>query len=138
MGVPAEHERIGCSARISDWEMPHPGIFLLNCVGQDAVRLHDSRVASNGLIHSDVEWLVDDNADVGAHDFDLCRNMLERFVERAGPRFGAAPPAFDDPAWVSYRLAEILPVHVRVKQDLLEQRSTALRVSAIAKLLQSG
>ena len=48
------------------------------------------------------------------------------------------PTALDDPSWVSYRLAEILPVDARVKQDLLEQRSTALRVSRIAELLQSA
>ncbi len=68
----------------------------------------------------------------------MCRSALERIVEQAGDRFVSAPNAFDDPAWVSYRLAEIIPVATPVKQNLLEQRSAAERVSRIAELLQSS
>ncbi len=138
VGAPADHEQTGCSARISDWEMPHPGLFHLNCVGQNVFRLVDSHVDDNGLIHGDVEWLTDHDDTIDTSHVDMCRSALERFVERAGERFLAGPPAFDDPRWVSYRLAEILPVDLQIKQDLLEQRSTALRVSTIAELIQSA
>jgi Lon protease-like protein len=138
VGAPADREQTGCSARISDWEMPHPGLYHLNCVGQNVFRLIESRVADNGLIHGNVEWLVDNNDAIDTNHFDVCRNALERFVERAGERCLTGPPAFDDPAWISYRLAEVLPVDLQVKQELLEQRSTALRVSRIAELLQSA
>ena len=138
VGAPAEHEQTGCSARISDWEMPHPGLFHLNCVGQMVFRLVDSHVEDSGLIHGDVEWLSDGDDAIDSNQLDVCRSALERFVERAGDRFLARPPAFDDAAWVSYRLAEMLPVDLQTKQDLLEQRSTALRVATIAELLQSA
>lgn len=137
VGAPADHERIGCSARIRDWEMPHPGLFHLNCVGEHVFRLVDSQIEDNGLIHGDVEWLIDSGDAIDAQAFDLCRNALKRFVERVGEHVVAGPPALDDPEWVSNRLAEILPVDLQVKQNLLEQRNTALRVSRIADLLQS-
>lgn len=137
VGAPADHETIGCSARINDWEMPHPGLFHLNCLGECVFRLVSSRVEDNGLIHGDVEWLTDTGGAADTRAFDVCRSALKRFAERAGERFVADPSAFDDPAWVSYRLAEVLPVDVQIKQDLLEQRSAALRVSRIAELLQS-
>jgi len=138
VGAPAEHEAIGCSARIVDWEMPHPGLFHLNCTGESIFQLVDSHVQDNGLIHGQVEWLSDSDEGVEPLELDSCRNVLERVVKHAGARFVTGPTAFDDPSWVSYRLAEILPVDVKVKQSLLEQRSTALRVSRIAELLQSA
>ena len=138
VGAPAEHEAIGCSARIVDWEMPHPGLFHLNCTGESIFQLVDSHTQDNGLIHGQVEWLSDSAEGVEPLEFDSCRNALERVVKHAGARFVTGPIALDDPSWVSYRLAEMLPVDVRVKQDLLELRSTALRVSRIAELLQSA
>jgi Lon protease-like protein len=138
VGAPAAHEAIGCSARIVDWEMPHPGLFHLNCIGETIFQLVDSHTQDNGLIHGHVEWLSDTDECVEPLEFDACRNALERVVKHIGARFVHGATAFDDPAWVSYRLAEILPVDAKVKQGLLEQRSTALRVSRIAELLQSA
>lgn len=131
VGVPANHDRIGCSARIRDWEMPHPGLYHLNCVGEGAFQIIDSQVGDNGLIHGNVEWLVETEGAIDSRAFDLCRGALERFVEDAGNRFVAGPPRLDDAVWVSYRLAEILPVETQIKQDLLELRSTALRKSVV-------
>lgn len=138
VGAPAEHEAIGCSARIVDWEMPHPGLFHLNCSGETIFQLVDSHIQDDGLIRGHVEWLSDSDERVEPLEFDACRNALERVVKHGGARFVTGPIALDDPSWVSYRLAEMLPVDARVKQDLLEQRSTALRVSRIAELLQSA
>ena len=138
VGAPAEHESIGCSARISHWEMPHPGLYQLNCVGESVFRLADSHIEDNGLIRGVVEWMTDGSGTVDAQTFNTCRNALQRFADHAGKHFVTGPPAFDDPAWVSYKLAEILPVDLQTKQDLLEQRNTALRVSRIATLLQSA
>jgi len=137
VGAPAEHEPIGCSARIVDWDMPHPGLFHLNCAGEAVFQLIDSRVEDSGLIRGEVEWLVDSDDSVDMREFTVCRNALQRVIEHAGTRFDTGPTAFEDAAWVSYRLAEIIPVALPVKQDLLEQRSTARRISAIAELLQS-
>jgi hypothetical protein len=138
VGAPAEHEPIGCSARIVDWEMPHPGLFHLNCAGETAFQIVNSHVEENGLIRGKVKWLVDSVDQVEPREFDVCRNALERFIEHAGERFLTGPTSFDDPSWVSYRLAEILPVALQSKQELLEQRSTARRMSRIAELLQSA
>jgi Lon protease-like protein len=138
VGAPAEPESVGCSARIVDWEMPHPGLFHLNCTGEAVFHVTNSWVEDSGLIRGDVEWLADSGDVVDPKHFGVCRSALDRFVKRAGERFVAGPTALDDPEWVSYRLAEIIPVSMQVKQDLLAQPSTAARVSRIAKLLQSS
>lgn len=136
VGTPAEHEVIGCSARITQWEMPHTGIFHLACVGENAFRVVDSRTGKNGLIHGRVEWLTSDSNDIDSEHFHACRSMLESLTQRAGKDIFAGRAAFDDPDWVSYRLAELLPIDGRSKQALLEQRHTGTRLTAIHRALQ--
>ncbi len=136
VGSPAEHEHIGCSARIRQWDMPHTGIFHLTCLGESAFRLVGSQTGNNGLIHGRVEWLSGHSGDIDPEHFDTCRRMLESLVKRAGEDILAGQAAFDDPDWVSYRLAELLPIDSRSKQALLEQRNTGRRLAAISQALQ--
>ena len=136
VGAPAEHERIGCSARIKQWDMPHAGIFHLACLGESAFRVVDSRTGSNGLIHGRVEWLSAHGDEIDPEHFNTCKRMLESFAKRAGEEKVAGQAGFDDPEWVSYRLAELLPIDARSKQALLEQRNTGLRLAAISRALQ--
>jgi len=136
VGAPAEHEQIGCSARVAEWDMPHPNLFHLMCAGERVLRVLDLRIESNGLIVGTVKWLAGDTSEVDANSFDVCRNALESFAKQAGKTIFAGPPQFEDPEWVSYRLAELLPIDWPSKQALLEQRSTAQRLAAISRMLQ--
>ncbi|HUU73933.1 MAG TPA: LON peptidase substrate-binding domain-containing protein [Burkholderiales bacterium] len=136
VGSPAEHEQIGCSARIGNWDMPHTGIFLLACAGENTFRLLESRTERNGLIKGRVEWLYRDDDEIDPAHLDTCRNVLRALVKRTGEDVFAGPTVFDDPEWVSYRLSELLPIDNQGKQALLEQRGTGQRLAAINKVLQ--
>jgi len=138
VGTPAEHEAVGCSARIINWEMPHPGLFQLDCAGERVFRVVDAQADKRGLIGGKVEWLTQDNDMVDPRQLDICRDALQRFIQRAGESFFVGNAALDDPEWVSNRLAEALAIDMRHKQALLEQRSTARRLAALSQLLQPG
>jgi len=135
VGTPAEHEPIGCSARITEWDMPHTGLFHLACVGEKVFRVVESRPEKHGLILGRVEWLGRDSDEIDPLRLDACRSMLGALLTRAGEDIFAGSAALDDPEWVSYRLSELLPVDWRSKQALLEQRSTAQRLAAISHAL---
>jgi len=49
----------------------------------------------------------------------------------------AEPHAFDDAAWVSYRLTDILPVPLVAKQKLLELSDSLARLSILQRFLES-
>ena len=136
VGPAAEHERIGCSARIKQWDMPHTGIFHLACLGENAFRLVESQTGKNGLIHGRVEWLSGHSDEIDPEHFNTCRSTLESIAKRAGGDGLPEQGAFDDPEWVSYRLAELLPIDGRSKQALLEERNTGRRLAAISQTLQ--
>jgi len=57
VGEPADHETIGCSARITNWEMPHPGLFHLLCSGERVFRVSRTHIEHKSLIVGDVQWL---------------------------------------------------------------------------------
>ena len=136
VGTPAVHEHIGCSARIAHWDMPHPNLFQLVCVGERVFRVIDSAVNTNGLIEGQVQWLADDADGINAENFSVCRDALARVAKQVGDQAFAGPAQMDNPEWVSYRLAELLPIDSTQKQVLLEQRSTAQRLTSIARMLQ--
>ena len=136
VGAPAEHEQIGCSARITEWDMPHPNLFHLLAQGDRVFRVLNRRVESNGLIVGTVQWLASDSAGIDADNFDVCRNALQRAAKQIGETIFAGETQFDNPEWVSYRLSELLPIDWPRKQALLEQRSTAQRLAAISAMLQ--
>lgn len=136
VGTPAEHEQIGCSARIVEWDMPHPNLFHLLCKGERVFRVSDLHVESSGLIVGTVQWLTSDSGAIDPDNFAVCRNALERVAKQIGETLFAGPAQFDDPEWVSYRLSELLPIDWQRKQTLLEQRSTAQRLAAICRMLQ--
>ena len=133
VGEPAVPETIGCLATIETWDMPQLGLFHLLCRGGNRFRLLESTAAKNGLITGTIERLPADPpqapADAG------CREVLKVLIERVGAAHFPAPVLLDDGAWVSYRLAEILPLDARVKQALLETGDVAERQAKLHEIL---
>ena len=64
-----------------------------------------------------------------------CLEVLRLAIDRAGAGSVPGPLQFDDPLWVSYRLAEILPITPQEKQALLELTDTAARLAQLRDLL---
>jgi Lon protease-like protein len=133
VGDPALPHTVGCLATIEQWDMPQMGLFHLLARGGDRFRLIDSRTAKNGLMTGVIERLPQD-APADEVD-DACRRVLEMIIERVDvSRFGK-PFQLDDASWVGFRLAEILPLDMQVKQELLEMTQAAQRLSRIRALL---
>lgn len=138
VGAPATHETVGCSARISDWEMPHLGLFQLRTCGESVFRVLDSSVGALGLIEAQVEDLPESAGEIRPEAAGLCRRVLEAIVERVGTQLLPAPLALEDPRWVSYRLAELLPLASEERQRLLEEREDSRRLERLVDLLRAG
>ncbi len=132
-GPPAVPETIGCTANITQWDMPQLGIFSLLTEGGQRFSIVESSAAANGLISATVElWQPD--ADATPVD-PTCREVLKLFIDRAGAHAPPEPLRYDDAAWVTYRLAEMLPLNNAAKQQLLETRSTADQVQRLRAAL---
>jgi Lon protease-like protein len=134
VGTAAVPEKVGCLAIIEHWEMPHPGLFHLVARGGGRFRIRDMQVAANHLISATVDPIPPDAA---AEAVDpLCRDVLKTIVERVGAERFPAPLELDDAAWVSYRLAEVLPLASSEKQALLELTDAAARLARLRAVLE--
>ena len=135
VGTAAVPEPVGCLAIIEQWDMPQLGLFHLIARGSQRFRIREMRVAPNHLISATVELIPPDDAAVGP----LCREVLRAIIEMVGPERFPAPVQLDDAAWVGYRLAEVLPLEARLKQELLELTDAGRRLERLrALLVQQG
>ncbi len=138
VGLPAVPEQIGCTALIAEWEMPHLGVFHLQTRGQHAFRILRRSTHSDGLIRAEIELLAEAAGEVGPESFALCRRVLEQIIKKVGPDYFFPPLAYDDPRWISYRLAEVLPLELEEKQSLLELRDDRERLRHLHAYLQQA
>lgn len=133
VGQPAAPHAIGCLAHIAQWDVPHPNLFAVLARGSSRFRVLDTSVAGNGLITASIEPLPEPTQ---TDSMDrACQEVLRLAVERAGVESVPGPVRLDDPVWVSYRLAEILPISTQDKQALLEITDTTARLARLRELL---
>jgi Lon protease-like protein len=136
VGAPALPESIGCLATIADCDMEELGILKVRARGGERFRIVSSDVGRDGLIQGQVEALGDDTSSEEAPGFADCRELLAKIMVGIGKDRFAEPFRFDDPSWVGFRLAEILPLRNDVKQKLLEITDAGLRLAVLHRFLR--
>lgn len=133
VGTPAIPMTVGCTARIVDWELPHPNLFHLMTVGERRFRVLEAGADDLGLIVAAIELMPEPPAQSGPDP--AFRRLVETLVQQVGADRFRGPIALDDAAWVGYRLAEALPVEALVKQRLLELPDPADREGVLRDIL---
>ena len=133
VGEPAVPETVGCLAAIERWDMPQLGLFELVARGGDRFRLLDTHVARNGLMSGSIERIVEEPPRAAVDP--ACRDVLKLIIDRVGEASFPAPISLEDPLWVGYRLAEVLPLDPRVKQEILVLNSAGERLNRLREVL---
>jgi uncharacterized protein len=133
VGDPALPAMIGCTARIEQWEVPHPNLFEILARGEQRFRVLSTEVRALGLIVCEAQLLPPDD-DTDAPE-PLCRTVLADVVERVGADRFSGEILLDDARWVSYRLAEVLPLSTDIRQQLLEMSSAHERLAMLHDIL---
>lgn len=136
VGAPAVPEAVGCLARIADCDMQELGILKVTAEGLERFRIVSSEVNRAGLIVGEVEKHAPDAEAPGASGLAESAEFLRKVIAGIGERRFAPPLRFDDASWVSFRLAEILPLRNDVKQKLLELTDPALRLAILHRFLR--
>jgi len=136
VGAPAVPEPVGCLARIADCDVEELGILKVRAEGLERFRIVSSEVNRQGLIVGRVEPLAAEAAAPETPGLGESAEFLRKVIAGIGAQRFAEPLRFDDASWVSFRLAEILPLRIDVKQKLLELTDATLRVAILHKFLQ--
>ncbi len=133
VGEPAIPANVGCTARIGEWDVPHPNLFHLIAHGEQRFRILRTEVAALGLLMCEAEMLPVEAADQAPDE--LCRSVLSAVVDRIGAERFPGPIRLDDPIWIGYRLAEVLPLSTDIRQQLLETDAADRRFEILRGVL---
>jgi len=138
VGQPALPEAVGCVARIVEWDMPQLGLLQVVARGERRFRIRARRVQADGLALAGAD-LLDEESDAPLDpQADLCVRVLRRMVDAARAGLVELPPRYDSSAWVSARLAELLPLSLASKQRLLEMDDARDRLEILRRLISSS
>lgn len=136
VGSPAVPENVGCLARIAECDMEELGILKVRAEGIERLRILSSEVTKQGLVVAEVERFEPEADALDAPGFAECAELLRKLIAGIGQERFAQPLRFDDPTWVGFRLAEILPLRNDVRQKMLELTDAVLRIAVLHKFLQ--
>ncbi len=126
---------VGTLARITDWDMPQLGILHVATVGGTRFQVKSRSVAGSGLVSGEVVPLPVEPARPVGDTFAPLVSLLELIATRVGPQNFPAERNYDDASWVGYRLAELLPLPLSIKQSMLEINDADVRLQVIQKFL---
>ena len=136
VGAPAVPEPVGCLARIAECDVEELGILKVKAEGLERFRILSSETNRQGLIVGEVERLASEAEAHEAAGLAECAEFLRKVIAGIGAQRFSEPFDFDDATWVSFRLAEILPLRIDVKQKLLELTDATLRLAILHKFLK--
>ncbi len=135
-GVPATPAAFGTEAVIEDFGNSADGLLTLRVRGARRFHVERTRVRDNGLIVGEVEWRQAESLDRVRPEHALLSTLLQHFLEKVGGEYSKAPQSkFDEAAWVSWRLAEFMPLVDAHRLSVLQQDDPHARLEQLLQLM---
>jgi Lon protease-like protein len=136
VGEPAVPVGVGCLARIAEWDMPQLGVLQVTARGESRFRILHQRVQADGLVRASIQLLPEGDDAPLPDAAARYAKLLERVIEQH-PALLERPHRLDSSAWVSARLAELLPLPLEAKQALLEAENGSVRLEKLDALVST-
>ena len=134
-GAPPEFAKVGTEARIVDFDMPQFGILHVATRGEARFQVQSHTVEASGLIMGEVMPIAAEPQLSLAEAFAPLASLLELIVSRVGPQNFPVEREYGDASWVGYRLAELLPLPLHIKQSMLEINDADVRLKVLQQFL---
>ena len=135
-GKPAVPVALGTEARIVDFTTLSDGLLGITVQGGRRLHVERTRIRDNGLIVADVTWLEEPPTTPLEVEHELLATLLQRLIEQLDATHASpAKSAFADAGWVSWRLAELLPMALDERQALLQESDPAQRMCVLRDLI---
>jgi hypothetical protein len=135
-GTPAVPHEVGTRVHVTDWDMPQTGILHIDTQAQERFVIRSTRTEPGGLLIGSVEAVSSEAAAAVPDDLELAVEILRHIVDEYGDAHFPTPHAFDNAVWVGYRLSEVLPLKLGIKQSLLEMNDSVMRLRILTEFLK--
>jgi Lon protease-like protein len=127
---------IGTLARVVDFDQLPDKLLGITTRGTQRFRCLTTRVQDNGLHLAQIELLPPDPIVPLPEEFARYAGLLEQALPQMGDFFKHLEPQYGDAAWVSGRLAEVMPILLADKQRLLEIDDPIARLHVLQPLMR--
>ena len=134
--APPEFATVGTLATIAAWDMPQLGILHVTAVGGERFQVRSHRVERDGLVVAVAARIPAEPAVTLERGSSRSRSCSSSSPRASGPHQFPEAHAYDDASWVGYRLAELLPLPLSIKQGMLEINDSDVRLALLQKFLQ--
>ena len=121
-GAAALPAAFGTEALVEDFDTTPEGLLSLRVRGRRRFHVLRTRVRDTGLVVADIEWREDDATSPRLRpEHALLAELLRRILlQIASDHAEPAPLLFENATWVGWRLAELLPLPMPQRQELLQ------------------
>ncbi len=135
-GRPSEAVTVGTLATIQDFYTLPDGLLGIKAIGGKRFHASRSTVRDSGLMigHGEV-WEDEEHVELPV-EFQTLATIVTRLFEQVGQLYpDASPEDYEDASWVGFRLAELLPMDMGEKQQMLEQTDPISRLESLVQML---
>ncbi|MDR2188781.1 MAG: LON peptidase substrate-binding domain-containing protein [Azonexus sp.] len=130
-GSAAQPHPVGTLARITRWEMEQSGILLISVRGDRRFRIIKAEAGADNRLTATAQLLGEPQPTAVPPERQRLLPFLRRVISDLGPERCPPPHAFDEAAWVGYRISEALPIQNLAKQKLLELDDPLIRLEIL-------
>lgn len=135
-GTPAVPYAVGTRVHITDWDMPQTGILHIETQATARFVVRSTRTEPGGLLIGSVEAVSAEPASAIPAELELSVEILRHIIDEYGDARFPAPHEFGNAVWVGYRLSEVLPLKLSIKQNLLEMNDSVMRLRILTEFLK--
>ena len=134
---------VGTLAKIIEFSIPQSGLMVIQCVGVHRFTITRRDKLKHGLWVADVLRMEDDMPVKIPHDLQKSADALGKLIKELLQ--GDTPPEkmpmlppyqLEDCGWVANRWCELLPIPLKVKQQLMELDNPLLRLELVCDILE--
>lgn len=132
----AKHHVVGTRVHVIDWDMPQPGILHIQTQATERFVVRKSRKEDKGLLIGEVDDVSAEPAVAVPAEFALSAEILYQIIGELGVEKFAQPHDYNNAVWIGYRLSEVLPLKLGIRQDLLEMNDSVARLAILTDFLK--
>lgn len=134
VGEAARTYEIGSYVEIADWTLRDDGFLGVSVRCEGRFRILNTEVQSDHLVRAEVERIPERPSSEIPAQYAAAVNLLRDIITKVGGHYAEIEPHYDDPLWVSGRLAELLPIELLQKQHLLQMDDPLQRLERLCAM----
>ena len=136
VGEAAQIVDLGVVAKIIDWHQRYDGLLGITARGQERFQVIDKTVQPNQLIIADIEILPEAEPVEMPDRFKHLADIARKLLTQVGQHYDEKDSGLNSAGWVSYRLVELLPMQMSLKQYFLELEDPIKRLQLLDETLK--